>query len=262
MIKNDQLKNNYKKIYTVWIKICNFANILPEDPKRTTINNDKNKARLIPRTVIVGLDNKYYAVGEHPCSTPANNSEPATVDWEWFVLRDLKRSNAKAPAYKQLSEANFEVFTPLYWRVRLVGSRRIRECVPFVQDLLFVHSTRDRLDTVVDSTPTLQYRYERGKGARCPMKVREKEMNNFIAAVGHSGFTCHYYQPLELRPSMIGRKVRIVGGALHTFEGRLLSIRGCRRRRVLVEIPGFIAATVEVEPEFIELIDDENETKK
>lgn len=31
----------------------------------------------------------------------------------WFVMRDLKRSNAKQPAYKQLEDNGMEVFTPM-----------------------------------------------------------------------------------------------------------------------------------------------------
>ncbi len=30
----------------------------------------------------------------------------------WYVMRDLKRPNAKLPAYKQLSDEHIEVFTP------------------------------------------------------------------------------------------------------------------------------------------------------
>ena len=31
----------------------------------------------------------------------------------WYVMRDLKRANAKLPAYKQLLNEHFEVFTPM-----------------------------------------------------------------------------------------------------------------------------------------------------
>lgn len=35
----------------------------------------------------------------------------------WYVMRDLKRPNAKLPAYKQLSDEHLEVFTPMQWRL-------------------------------------------------------------------------------------------------------------------------------------------------
>ena len=37
----------------------------------------------------------------------------------WFVMRDLKRPNAKEPAYKQLGELNIKVFTPLRWHLSI-----------------------------------------------------------------------------------------------------------------------------------------------
>lgn len=37
-------------------------------------------------------------------------------------------------------------------------------------------------------------------------------------------------------------------------EGNLLFIRGSRKKRLIVEIPGFLTAAVEVDPEFITLL--------
>ena len=34
----------------------------------------------------------------------------------WYVMRDLKRPNAKLPAYKQLSDEHIEVFPCWDWR--------------------------------------------------------------------------------------------------------------------------------------------------
>ena len=44
----------------------------------------------------------------------------------WYVMRDLKRPNAKLPAYKQLSDEHLEVFTPMQWRLKLKNGKRIR----------------------------------------------------------------------------------------------------------------------------------------
>ena len=54
---------------------------------------------------------------------------------------------------------------------------------------------------------------------------------------------------------MGGRTVRIVGGPLDGYEGRLLSVRGSKVRRLLVEIPNLITAGIEVAPEFIRVMD-------
>lgn len=177
--------------------------------------------------------------------------QPSPVSW--FVLRDLKRPNAKDPAYLHLSGEGLEVFTPMTTRLVMRGGRRVREERPFLSDLLFVHSSRAALDPYVDLIPTLQYRYLRG--AYCmPMTVGEREMSRFIHAV-RSTAAPRFYLPGELTASMFGRSVRIVGGALDGYEGRLLSLRGTRVRRLLVEIPNLLAAAIEVAPEYVQLVE-------
>ncbi|MDE7151556.1 MAG: transcriptional regulator, partial [Candidatus Amulumruptor sp.] len=63
-----------------------------------------------------------------------------------------------------------------------------------------------------------------------------------------------YYKPGEITEAMYGRQVRIIGGLLNNYSGRLLSVKGMRTRRLIVEIPALITAAVEVEPEFIQFV--------
>lgn len=144
---------------------------------------------------------------------------PLTDDW--FVLRDLTRPNAKRPAYRLLEEKGIEIFTPMRWRLVERKGKRIREEVPLLHDLLFAHTTRTCMDPIVEEISTLQYRY-------------------FLVE--------------ELTPAMYGRMIRIEGGPLDGYEGRLLSIRGTRVKRLIVEIPGLLVAAVEVDPKYIRLL--------
>lgn len=170
----------------------------------------------------------------------------------WYVMRDLKRTNAKEPAYKMLEGKGMDVFVPMKWRLVTRGGTRVREEVPFISDLLFAHETRGNLDPVVDRTRTLQYRWLRGTW-REPMTVADADMERFINAV-NAAENPKYYLPEELKPDMFGRLVRIVGGVLDGYSGRLLSARGSKFRRLIVEIPNLLAAAVQVEPEFIVLV--------
>lgn len=167
-------------------------------------------------------------------------------------MRDLKRANAKTPAYKQMRDRGIEVFTPMKWRITMKRGRRIREEVPFVRDLLFVHATRVCLDPIVENTPTLQYRWLRNTYRR-PMTVSETDMERFIRAAG-ADETPEYYLPAEITPSMYGRKIRIVGGPLDGYEGCLITRRGSRVKRLLVELPMLLSVGVEVNPDYIQLI--------
>ena len=171
---------------------------------------------------------------------------------QWFVMRDLKRRNAKLPAYKLLESLGIKVFTPMVWKLVVRHGKRSKEEVPFMQDLLFVHDTRQAVDPIVEKYGTVQYRYVRG-GYKVPMTVREADMQRFIHAV-ESSENPRYYTPKEITPDMIGREVRIVGGPLDGYEGHLQKMQGVRVKRLFVELPNLLAAAVEVQPEYIQLI--------
>ena len=74
---------------------------------------------------------------------------PNNTEKQWFAMRDLKRVNAKLPAYKQLAEAGMEVFTPMTTRLVVKDGKSTRVEVPVMQDLLFVNESRQNLDPVV-----------------------------------------------------------------------------------------------------------------
>lgn len=171
----------------------------------------------------------------------------------WFVMRDLRRRNSNVLAVHELTKAGLEVFTPMKQMIMTIGGRLQRREVPVIQDLLFVHESKDTLDPFVDMCPRLQYRFILGKPQNEPMTVRKEEMDRFIYAVNNTE-TPIFYKPGELTESMYGKTVRIVGGLLDRFEGRLLSVKGMRKRRLIVEIPNLIAAAVEVEPAYIQKV--------
>lgn len=171
---------------------------------------------------------------------------------QWFVMRDLTRYNTKRPAYLMLQEKRIRYFTPMVWKLFDLKGRRERKKVPYMQDLIFVHDTRETLDRIVERIPTFQYRYLR-KTNRIPMTVRDTDMERFIRAV-ESVESPHYYRPDEITPEMCNRRIRIIGGQLDGYEGGLITTRGSKTKRLLVELPTLLAASVEVEPEYIQLI--------
>lgn len=171
---------------------------------------------------------------------------------QWFAMRDLKRRNARQPAYKMLDEMGIDCFTPMTHRlVTVMGHREDRE-VPFMPDLLFVRTTRAQLDPIVARTATLQYRYKLG-AQHTPIVVRNTDMERFINAVRSASGT-QYFRPDEITPAMTRRPIRIIGGRLDGYTGTLVTTRGSKAKRLLVELPGFLAAAVEVEAEYIQLL--------
>lgn len=201
------------------------------------------------------MDNLQEHVQSPTCSgnLPSIHSQEVT-NVQWFVMRDLKRSNAKLPAYQMLSDMGIEVFTPKVWKLVVQCGKRIRREVPFMQDLLFVHESHKVLDPIVEMTDTLQYRFLRD-GKRTPMTVRDVDMVRFKKAVDSTD-NHYFYTPKEMKPDMIGKKVRIVGGLLDGYEGHLQKLQGSSVKRLFVELPNLLTAAVEVQPEFIQIVKD------
>lgn len=167
-------------------------------------------------------------------------------------MRDLKRANTANPAFKMLAERGVEVFTPMKSVLTVKNGRRLRKSVPVIQDLLFVHDTKKNIDEIVRTVPTLQYRFVRN-GYCKPMTVRDEDMERFINAVTLSESVV-YYTPDEITPMMLNRKIVIIGGPFDGYEGTLITARGSKVKRLLVELPGLLTAGVEVNPDYIRLI--------
>ena len=173
---------------------------------------------------------------------------------QWFVLRDLTRPIAKLPGYMRVQQSGLEVFTPMKWVVGIVAGRKTRRKTPVIHDLLFVHATRDELDPLIDKTDTLQYRFIKGAAYRQPMTVRPGEMERFIAAATATD-TPKYYTPDEITNLSYGKQVRLVcDGIMNGYEGKLLAIRGSRKKKLVIEMPGLLAVEYEVSPEYIQFI--------
>lgn len=180
----------------------------------------------------------------------ASNSD---TQKQWYAMRDLKRSNAVLPAYKQLAEAGFEVFTPIVSRLFTRDGKRTRREVPFMQDLLFVNGLRKDIDPIVVKTPTLQYRFKRGGKYGEPIIVPDEDMQRFICAVQATD-NPKYYSADEVSSIMCGRKIRMIGGALDGYEGILQTVRGSKTKHLIVTLPSFIAVSVDIHDEYVELL--------
>lgn len=171
-------------------------------------------------------------------------------DVQWFVMRDLTRCNAKLPAWQMLDDMGIENFTPKIQKIITLNGKRQCKTFPIIHDLIFVHDSRTVIDPIVAKVRTFQYRF---LGGGKFMTVTDKDMNDFIRAV-ESSSRPQFYRPEEITPDMRKRKIRIIGGRLNNYEGFLLTVRGSKRRRLIVEIPTLLAAAVEVEPEYIQLL--------
>ena len=180
-----------------------------------------------------------------------------TTEDRWYVLRDLARPNAKNPAYKRLQampEMKDCVFIPMKQRIFREFGKRVVRFIPFMPDLVFVHKSKEELDPIVRDMELLQYRYVRGGKQFEAMSVRAEELKKFKDAVEHTD-NVEYYSYEEVSPRIYGKQIRIIGGRLNGFEGRLMSKRGSRSKRLLIDIQECnLSAAFQVESDYIQLL--------
>lgn len=180
-----------------------------------------------------------------------------TSEDRWYVLRDLARPNAKNPAYKQLQampEMKDCVFVPLKQHVFMEFGKRVVRFIPYMPDLVFVHKSKEELDPIVRKMELLQYRYVRGGKQFEAMSVRAEDFKKFKDAVEQTD-NVEYYSYEEVSPRIYGKQIRIIGGRLNGFEGRLMSKKGSKFKRLLVDLRECnLAAAIQVESEFIQIV--------
>lgn len=176
------------------------------------------------------------------------------MDKKWYVMRDISRPRVRVTMYEMLKQSGLEVFTPehLVLKEKNGKTRRVKEVI--FKSLLFVHDEKSVISDIVSRHPCLQFRYQYGRSVNDPMTVPSSDMTRFINAVNASLSEPVYLAPDQITPDMYGREVQIVGGNLDGYTGKLLKMRGTSVKRLIVELPGFFAVGVEVEPEFIRFV--------
>ena len=175
----------------------------------------------------------------------------------WYVLRDLARPNAKKPAYRQLQEMpELEgcVFIPMKQRMFVEFGKHVVRFVPYMPDLIFVHKSKEELAHILSMMPLLQFRYVRGGKQFEALSVRAKDFEKFRDAVEQTD-NVEYFTYDEVSPQIYGKQIRIIGGRHNGIEGRLMSKRGRKFKRLLVDLQDCnISAAIQVESEYIQLL--------
>lgn len=175
----------------------------------------------------------------------------------WYVLRDLARPNSKRPAYRRLQEMP-EMKDCLFIPMKQTLYKEFGKCVvrstPYMPDLLFVHKSREELDPIVQQISLLQYRYVRGGKQFEALTVRHVDMERFMKAVEQVD-RVEYYSFDEISPRIYGKKIAIVGGSLDGLRGRLMSKRGSKVKRLIIDLEECnLSAAIQVESEYIRLV--------
>ena len=146
-----------------------------------------------------------------------------------------------------------EAFVPLRYTVKTVRGQKQRALVPALSGLIFAKGTLEEVkDYLQEAHYPVYIRRSTFSNKEDYLTVPTKEMEDFIAVTESHEEHVTYFRPEEIS-LQAGDRIRIKGGLYDGREGVIMRIKGKRNRQLVVQIPGFIAAAVEISPDMLEL---------
>ncbi len=173
---------------------------------------------------------------------------------QWFVMRVTYNRIYKA--YDSISKDKTEAYFPVHYVQKNINGKKKRVLEPLLAGILFVYSTKEKVESYVRQLPFLTYYYNHFKtnpdGKNPPLIVDYDDMMNFIQATSVDNEHIRLVTPQQCHYKS-GDRVRVIAGDFKGVEGRIARVAG--QQRVIVEIENLcLIATAYVPTAFIEVI--------
>ena len=183
-------------------------------------------------------------------TTLENSSNSGAV---WFAMSAPYCNEMRAKTL--LESKNIECFVPMCYKI--VESRlgaKSRKLVPAIHNMIFAHTTKERIQEVKSGVRYLQYRVKPEKGKNVPIVVPDEQMAHFMAVCNSGNENLKYLLPSEVNLER-GTRIKVVGGFFDGIEGRFVKVKGIRNKRVVVSIDGLASvALAEITDGLIEVV--------
>lgn len=172
----------------------------------------------------------------------------------WFALSAPFSKEMEAKRF--LERHSIETYIPMHYRlVQQRDGRKRRVLQPAVTNLIFAHTTRERLQEVKTGVQFIQYKTNTFEGKNIPIVVPTEQMEQFIAVTQTMNEKLIYLKPDEVNLHK-GTRVKIIGGAFNGVEGTFVKVNGARSKRVVVMLQGVTAvATAEISKDLLEVME-------
>lgn len=180
--------------------------------------------------------NSRFNVSHPSVTTDGCPPEVSQTKLQWFVMRVTYCRELKIQ--DELKDAGVETYVPL----RKERSEDGIKVVAAVHNFIFVHTTRDFMDSYKQKKEYSSLRYYMDSSTGLPMVVREKDMDNFMHAMQLSSLEDIQYLD---NPDVVvqkGTPIVVTLGPYKGIEGSLLRIRG--DRKVVIQLADIVAATL------------------
>ena len=166
----------------------------------------------------------------------------------WFPMRVTYQREMKVKA--ELDRLKIESFVPMIYKLVDVDTESPhRELVPAINNLIFVHSTQERISHLKSSNEVLEpLRYMIDQTAQQPhtiMTVPDRQMQNFMRVASKTDDSVMFLND-ESVVGKEGKRVEIIGGAFEGVTGVIRRIKRCKR--VVVEIEGVATVAIAFVP--------------
>lgn len=174
-------------------------------------------------------------------------------DVVWFAMSAPYCKELEAQILLQRDK--IESFVPLCYKiVEKKDGHKVRKLVPAIHNLIFVKTTRPIIQEAKQRIAIIQYLTKPENGKNVPIIVPERQMQQFITVCKSQSENLVYLSPTEVNLHK-GTRVRIIGGPFDGVEGIFIKLKGYRKRRIVVSLPGLAAvATAEIDPDYIQII--------
>ena len=159
----------------------------------------------------------------------------------WFAMSATFGRELKARAF--LEEHSVRCFIPMKYEVVSSRQGKTRKLVPAIHNLLFVYTTKSRIQSLKTGVNYLQYLTQHLEGRNIPIIVPDHQMQHFISVCETHNEKLVYLAPDEINLEK-GTPVRVIGGAFDEVEGTFIKIDRSRKKRVVVYLQGIAAVMI------------------
>lgn len=178
----------------------------------------------------------------------------------WFVL-GTTTVNREIKIYDAMKLQHIECFVPLKYQVKRVRNRQQETLVPAIAGLIFAHGTEEELkDYMLSSKDRLFFRHSAYSNHQDRLIVSDHAMRQFMDFVAENQQVVNYFSPEEIAWRE-GELVRVTIGTKE-YEGKIVRIKGKRKKVFALEIKNTTFATIELTPELMQCIQTEEQNKR
>ncbi|MCR5578284.1 MAG: UpxY family transcription antiterminator [Prevotella sp.] len=178
----------------------------------------------------------------------------------WFVL-GTTTVNREIKIYDAMKLQHIECFVPLKYQVKRVRNRQQETLVPAIAGLIFAHGTEEKLkDYMLSSKDRLFFRHSAYSNHQDRLIVSDRDMRQFMDFVAAHQQVVNYFSPEEIAWRE-GELVRVTIGTKE-YEGKIVRIKGKRKKVFALEIKNTTFATIELTPELMQSIQTEEQGKR